>query len=379
MNDTFAVIYAEHGNPLLGDLISRRCVSALPLAGRYRTIDVLLSNLAHSGIRNVGVIMQRNFQSLVEHISSGDAWDLNKKNGGISLLTPFDQGIGTELYHDVGDALFAKRYYLTRQRARYCLLLASDTIYRQDYNEMLEYHIDSGADMTLLYTKNSKVCLGDTSHLVHMGFGEDGWLNQVNYAKKDTKNGCFYVGACLVRKDILLRLMEDTASMGHYSMIVDIISKAIEDYKVAGFEHKGYIGRLSTVKSYFDVMKDTINPSVRDELFFDQSPVYTRVADAPPIRFLSSCAAENSVFGNGCTVKGRVRGSVLFRGVTVDEGADVENCIIMQDCQIGSGAVLKNVIADKGVIVESGSRLIGTPDSQLVIRKGTIVKGDYNE
>ncbi|MBO4365567.1 MAG: glucose-1-phosphate adenylyltransferase subunit GlgD, partial [Eggerthellaceae bacterium] len=115
MNNTFAIVYAGHGNPLLGDLIEHRCVAGLPLAGRFRSIDLLLTNLDDSGVRNVGLITQRNFQSLVEHVGSGAMWDMNKKQGGLTMLTPFDQGMSTDLYRGFADALFAKRYYLQRQ------------------------------------------------------------------------------------------------------------------------------------------------------------------------------------------------------------------------------------------------------------------------
>ena len=119
MNDTFAIIYAEHGSSLLGDLIARRSVSALPLAGRFRTIDVLLSNLAHSGVRNVGVITQKNYQSLIEHIGSGKAWGLSGKAGGVTLLPPYDLDGSVGKYHGTSDALFAKRDYINKRRERY--------------------------------------------------------------------------------------------------------------------------------------------------------------------------------------------------------------------------------------------------------------------
>ena len=109
MKDTFAIVYAGHGNPLLGDLIAPRCVAAMPLAGRFRVIDFILSNISASGIRNVGVITERNHQSLVEHIGAGEAWGLARKKGGVALLQPFDQGMATDLYHGFADALFAKR------------------------------------------------------------------------------------------------------------------------------------------------------------------------------------------------------------------------------------------------------------------------------
>ena len=375
MNDTFAIVYARHGNLLLGDLIAHRCVSALPLAGRFRAIDVLLSNVSQSGIRNVGVIMQRNFQSLVEHIGSGDAWDLNNKSGGVALLTPYDQGLATGLYRDFGDALFAKRYYLNRQKAKYCLLLASDMVYRQNYEEMLEYHKQVGADITMLYSRELRLEQGDPTHLANLHINDEGWVQGVDFEPVGPRGGCFNLGACVMDKDLLLRLVEEAGAEGKYSFVSDIIGAAIEKrYKIAGYEHTGYSARLTTVKSYFDMTRDCIDPQTRSELFEENGSVYTRIMDAPPVRYNTGCQVENSVFGNGCVISGRVAGSVIFRGVTIEAGADVENCIIMEDSHIAAGAYLRNVIIDKDVEVCAGARLVGTPTQVAVIRKGSIVE-----
>ena len=375
MNDTCAIVYAGHGNLLLGDLIAHRAVSALPLAGRFRTIDVLLSNISQSGIRDVGVIMQRNFQSLVEHIGSGDAWDLNSKRGGVALLTPFDQGLATDLYHGFGDALFAKRYYLNRQSDKYCLLLASDMVYRQDYNELLEHHKEVGADITLLYSRELRLGASDPTHLANLHIDGDGWVTGAEFGPAKEEGGCYNLGACIMEKDLLIKLVEDACSEGRYDFVIDVIEPALANYKVAALEHTGYAGRLTTVKSYFDMTRDMLDPQVRDELFFANGPVYTRVMDAPPVRYARGCSVENSVFGNGCDVRGRVSGSVVFRGVSIASGADVENCVVMQDSRIGEGAYLRNVVIDKDVVVEPGARLVGTPDAPVVVRKASIVEG----
>ncbi len=369
MNDTFAIVYAGHGNPFLGDLIAHRAVSALPLAGRYRTIDVLLSNISQSSIRNVGIIMQRNFQSLVEHIGSGDPWDLDSKNGGVALLTPFDQGLGTGLYQSFGDALFAKRYYLDNQRAKYCLLLASDMVYREDYNRMLDYHLEMDADITILYSHDPRLGQGDATEITNLHI-DNGRVTGGDFGHEGTDDGCYNLGACIMEKELLIRLVEDACAQGRYNFVNDIIEPALSDYKVMGLEHTGYAGRLTTVKSYFDMTRDMLDPAVRDDLFYAHGPVYTRVADAPPVRYAKGCAVENSVFGNGCIVRGRVAGTVVFRGVTIEEGADVQDCIIMQDSHIGKGAYLRNAIIDKDVIVADGARLVGTPDMLKVVRKG---------
>ncbi|MBR3181701.1 MAG: glucose-1-phosphate adenylyltransferase subunit GlgD [Eggerthellaceae bacterium] len=368
MNDTFALVFAGHGNPLLGDLIAHRAVSALPLAGRYRTIDVVLSNIAQSGIRNVGVIMQRNFQSLVEHIGSGDAWDLNSKRGGVALLTPFDQGLGTGLYKGFGDALFAKRYYIDEQHAKYCFLLASDMVYREDYSRMLEHHIESGADITVLYSHDIRLGEGDPTLIANLDI-KDGWVTGGEFGPLGAGGGCYNLGASVMDKELLNKLVEEACAEGRYDFVTDIIEPALGQYKVAAVEHTGYAARLTTVKSYFDMTRDMLDPKVRDDLFFEQGPVYTRVMDAPPIRYAMGCEVVNSVFGNGCDVCGRVEGSVVFRGVKIAEGADVKDCVIMQDSQIGKGAYLRNVIIDKDVVVADGARVIGTPDNPQVIRK----------
>ena len=374
MNDTFAIVYAGHGNPLLGDLIAHRCVAALPLAGRYRTIDVLLSNIAQSGVRDVGVIMQRNFQSLVEHIGSGDAWDLHSKRGGVALLTPFDQGLSTDIYRSFGDALMAKRYYCDRQHGKYCLLLASDMVYRADYNRMMERHLETGADITLLYSRELHLGVGDPTHLANLHIDDDGWVRGADFEPATLEGGCYNLGATIMTKELLLRLVENAAAEGRYNFVTDVIEPALSTHRVAAVEHKGYAGRLTTVKSYFEMTRDMLDPEVRDELFYAHGPVYTRVMDAPPVRYAKGCIVENSVFGNGCDVRGRVVGSVVFRGVSVETDADVENCVIMQDSRIGAGAYLRNAIIDKDVIVGEGARLVGTPDAQLVVRKGTIVE-----
>lgn len=373
MNDTFAIVYAGHGNPFLGDLIAHRCVSALPLAGRYRTIDVLLSNLSQSNVRNVGVIMQRNFQSLVEHIGSGDAWDLSSKTGGVALLTPFDQGLGTDLYQGFGDALFAKRYYINRQRAKYCLLLSSDTVYREDYNRLLEHHLETGADVTVLYSRDVRLGMGDPMHVAKLRI-EDGWVLGADLGPAGEDAGCYNLGACIMEKSLLLELVENACAEGRYNFAADVLGDAMKTHKVAALEHKGYASQLTSVKSYFEVTRDMLDPDVRGELFYDRGPVYTRVADAPPVRYAAGCSVENSVFGNGCSVRGRVVGSVVFRGVSIESDADVENCVIMQDSRIGKGAYLRNAIIDKDVVVGEGARIIGTPDSQVVVRKGSIVE-----
>ena len=139
-------------------------------------------------------------------------------------------------------------------------------------------------------------------------------------------------------------------------------------------QHTGYAARISSVKSYFDISRDMIDPEVRDELFHKHGPVHTRIKDAAPVKFATGCQVENSVIGNGCEVFGSVAGSVVFRGAVIEQGADVKDCIIMQNSFIGEGAHLRNAIIDKDVVVKPGARIVGTPDMPVVVRKASIIE-----
>ena len=373
MNDTFAIIFAEHGNPQLGPLIEYRSVSALPLAGRYRTIDVLLSNIAESGIRNVGFITQKNYQSLIEHIGSGHAWGLSGKAGGLTLLPPYDLDGSVGKYSGTSEALFAKRDYINKRRERYCLVLGTDTVYRQDYTRMLEHHVENDADITLLYSRNERKLVDSGANVAYLQVDDEGWVKGISY-EVPAEGGCAALGAVLMRKDLLVRLVEDACAEGHYNFTSDLLVPALSNYKVAAVEHTGYAGRIATVKSYFDLTRDMIDPEVRDDLFNANGAVYTRIMDAPPVRFAGGCEVSESVFGNGCDVHGRVVGSVMFRGVSVGDAADVENCVVMQDSSIGANAYLRNAIIDKGAVVAEGARVIGTPNAPVVVRKGMLIE-----
>ena len=377
MNDTFAIIYAEHGSSLLGDLIARRSVSALPLAGRFRTIDVLLSNLAHSGVRNVGVITQKNYQSLIEHIGSGKAWGLSGKAGGVTLLPPYDLDGSVGKYHGTSDALFAKRDYINKRRERYCLVLGTDTVYREDYTRMLERHIEEDADITLLYSRDPRLAASDSpTRMTYLKVGDNGVVTGFAYEAFEDEGQCAALGAVLMRKDLLVRLVEDACAEGHYNFTTDLLEPALREHKVVAVEHEGYAGRITTIKSYFDMTRDMLDPQIREDLFYTSGSVYTRIMDAPPVRFAGGCEVANSVFGNGCDVRGRVVGSVVFRGVSIAPGADLENCVVMQDSTIGADTHLRNVIIDKNVIIGEGVRIVGTPDAPAVIRKSSIIEAD---
>lgn len=373
MNNAFSIVYAKQGDPDLRELIELRSTAALPIAGRYRMIDILLSNIVHSGIRSVGLITQRNYNSLMNHIGSGKEWGLSKKMGGLTILPPYDLGSGSELYRGFVDALLSKRDFIEHQRWPYCLLMATDQVYRQDYDVMMEKHRDSGADVTVMYSRNPRLMNDNSGSTTFLEMDGDRVRGLTTYPTDS--DGCYAnLRVCLMEKGLLLRLVEDTCAEGRYDFDTDLLTRAITNYKVVGVEHEGFVGRVTSVKSYFDLNQDMLDKSVRHDLFDPDYPVYTKTMDAPPTLFERGCEVEHSLFGNGCYVQGRVKRSVVFRGVHIEETADVENCIVMQNTHIGRGAKLRNMIIDKNVVVEPGARCISAPYDPGIIRKRQLVE-----
>lgn len=374
MNNAFAVVYAKQGSPQLRDLIELRSTAALPIGGRYRMIDVLLSNISNSGIRSVGLITQRNYKSLIDHIGSGKEWNLSKKNGGLMLLPPYDLASGAEMYHGFPDAILSKRDFVEQQRSPYCLLMGTDQIYSQNFREMMKRHLESGADVTVMYSRDESLMNANAGEVSYFEMDGDTITNLVTTPTGG--DNCYAnLRVCLMDKNLLLQLAEDVCAEGRYDFDQDLLKLAISRYKVMGIEHKGYVGRVTSVKSYFDLNQDMLNKNVRYDLFNPAFPVYTKTMDAPPTRFTHGCDVGNSLFGNGCDIQGSVHNSIVFRDVKIDPTAHVGNCIIMQNSRIEAGAKVCNMIIDKNVVVKEGARCISAPYDPKVIRKGTIVEG----
>ena len=375
MNNTFAVVYARPSTEQLRELVELRSVSALPIGGRYRMIDIVLSNLSNSGVRSVGIITQRNYKSLMDHIGSGKEWGLSKKNGGLLILPPYDLATGNSLYRGLPDALFDKRDFIEHQTWDYCLLTATDKVYRQDFNAMMDKHIETGADITVLCSRDARLMSDDSGETTF--FEKDGaFAVDLDASPNAGKNLIANMAACLMSKKLLTRLVEDAVAEGHYDFDLDILKAATHDYKVAIFEHEGYVGGITSVKSYFDLNQDMLDKDVRYELFNPDFPVYTQTMDSAPTKFEAGCEVDHSLIGTGCEVRCTVKNSIIFRGVEIAEDADVENCIVMQDTKIGAGAKLRNMIIDKDVNIEPGARCISVPYDPAIIRKGAHVEGD---
>ena len=374
MKDTMGIIYTTKDNLTLRELTSQRAVAALPIAGRYRIVDFILSSMVNSGVRNVGVIAQKNYHSLMDHLGSGKEWDLHTRNNGLFILPPFlTQDNGGE-YTGILDALRANFDYLRRSRQELVILTGSSTVLSTSFEPMIRQHEESGADITLMYTKvhSSYLDFSFSSKQAHafLDVNPDGLVTEMEVNPNAASFENLYMDVLVMKRTLLMHLVDAAYARGQSDFNKDLLQPYIQNgsLKICGYEYKGYFRRVETIKGYFNCNMDLLDPDLRRALF-STYPVYTKTRDDVPALYRGDCKVKNSLVADGCVIEGTVENCVLFRGVHIGRGAVVRNSVLMQDDVIEEFVELENVILDKDVTVRSHGRLIGQRQYPIVIGK----------
>ena len=378
MKDVMGLIYTSKNETSLRELTASRAVAALPVAGRYRMIDFILSNMVNSGIRNVGVIMQKNYHSLMDHLGSGKEWDLHTRNNGLFILPPFLTRDNIGSYRGILDALRSNLTYLRRSTQEYVILTNSHTVLNTPFDDLIEFHVDRRADITLVYARKQPSEIDETVTLsprhVYLAVGEDGALTDMEIGPAEPRTQNFYMDIMVLRRDLLLRIIDQAFAEGVSDINREILQRNVHNgpLRICGYEYTGYNRRVETINSFYNLNMDLLNPECRRALF-GRNPIYTKVHDEVPARYTEGAQAANSLVADGCVIEGSVENSILFRGVRVDKGARVKNSILMQGDVIEAGVEIEHVILDKHVTVQSGSRLIAPRLYPIVVGKNKTV------
>jgi glucose-1-phosphate adenylyltransferase len=373
MKNVLGMIYTGEKDSFLRELTLLRAVAAVPVAGRYRVIDFLVSSMVNSGMKNVGVIMQKNYHSLMDHLGSGKEWDLHGKNDGLYILPPFLTRENVGVYSGSLDAIHSNFGYLRRSRQEYVLLCNSLIVFNADFNDMFDAYQRGGADVSILYTKNP--AMRRPEYGIYFDVNAEGMIADVEIdpTKPRYENTCMEV--FLLSKDLLMDLVDRGAAHGYHDLTRDVFQRMIRDagMRVAGYEYRDVCYRMDSVQSYFQFNLDVINPAVRHALFNEDRPVYTKVRDEMPARHQENAHVTDSIVADGCIIDGTVEHSVLFRGVKVGKGARIKNCVIMQDSLVEEDVQLENCILDKQAVIKRGGRLIGPNSYPIVISKNMTI------
>lgn len=373
LGNVFGLIYTGEENMQLRDLTNSRSVAAVPIGGRYRCIDFILSNLVNTGISNVGLIAQKNYHSLMDHLGSGKEWDLHRKRDGLFILPPFLSKENTGLYRGTVDAYRSVMGYVRRSPQRYVILTGSHTVFNTTFDDMLRQHINTGADITIMYNRVKNFNPDDQYDDMRLTLDDEGRVTDIEYNPYRPTSDCQACDVFVMEKELLEYLIEEAAARDSMDFIRDIVMKKFNTLKVYGWGYDGFVARINSLDCYYKHNMEMLKKNIREDLFCAEHPIYTKVKDEVPAVYGKNSKVKNSLIADGCSIEGEVEDSIIFRGVKIGEGTKIKGCIIMQACNIESGTELDHVILDKGVTVRQGRRLAGYDGFPVIIRKNSTI------
>ena len=372
------LIFSNIHDAAIPELTSRRTMASIPFGGRYRLIDFALSNMVNSGITKVGVITHDNYQSLLDHIGNGKDWDLARRNGGIKILPPFitayDNAVANRVYTTRLEALMGVMNFISRCTEEVLVLSDCDVICNVDLGVALEQHAANNADITLI-TATVDTAEQDLDAKAQVPvFDADGRLTDIGVY--DGRRGKVEICAdiMIVRRTYLERVVTEAISRGQTSFYRDIVYRNLPRDRFFVARYDGFFARVNSIESYFRCSMKLLDRKSRVNLFYRRNqPIFTKVRNSAPTRYLPEAKVKNSLIADGCVIEGTVENSILFRGVHVGKGTVIKNSILMQDTYTGENVKLGCVIADKDVVIKDGRELCGHETLPFYISKGTTV------
>lgn len=375
--EALAVIFANSYDALIPEMVSERLMASIPFAGRYRLCDFLISSMVHSGIDNISLIVKKNYHSLMDHLGSGQEFDLARKNGGINIVPPYAQK-QIKVYEGRVEAIESLKGYLRKCTQKYVIMADANYVFNFDFRELIEVHKNTGADITAMYRKQEvpKVFLrpnGNNDEMYYTFDIDDGRIKKIYINDRDMGKVNFGMNIYIMEKEKLIRIVDDAFVHGYSYFTRDLMATNTDSLNIQAYEYTGYASQITDMKSYFEENMKLLDEDNRAELFKSGNSIYTKIRDDNPTRYINGSKAKNVMVADGCVIEGTVENSILSRGVKIGKNAKVKNCILLQDTVIEDGANLEYVITDKNVRVSRNRSLTGNDSFQVYVAKGQTV------
>ena len=333
----------------LGVLTAKVAKPAVAFGGKYKIIDFPLSNCINSGIDTVGVLTQYQPLRLNSHIGIGIPWDLDRNIGGVTVLPPYEKSEHTEWYTGTANAIFQNIEYMESYNPDYVLILSGDHIYKMDYEAMLDFHKEKGADVTIAAMP---VPWEEASRFGVVVADDEKKVSEFQEKPAEPKSNLasmgIYIFSWPVLRDALIKL-KDQPNCDFGMHVIPYVHEQKGNAYV--YEYTGYWKDVGTLSSYWEANMELIDIVPDFNLYEEFWRIYTRNDSLPPQYISNDAKIERSIVSEGCDVRGDITNSVVSSNVKVGEGAKVNDSIIMTGCKIGKNAKInKAIIAEDTVI-----------------------------
>lgn len=361
--ECIAMILAGGQGTRLKPLTENLAKPAVYYGGKYRIIDFTLSNCVHSGIETVGVLTQYEPLILNSYIGIGASWDMDRKNGGISILPPRMHNNGGVWYKGTANSVYQNLDYIEYYNPEYVLILSGDHIYKMDYSKMLDYHKEMKAELTISV---KEVSWDDASRYGIMNTYKDGTIYEFDEKPESPKSNLASMGIYIFNWSSLKKyLTEDEKNPeSNNDFGKDIIPAMLRDNRsIYAYPFKGYWKDVGTIKSLWEANMDLLNKHNMLNLSDPNWKIYSVNPIRPPHFISSDSKTQNSLIGEGCQVYGEVINSVLFPGVNILKGAKIHDSVVMPMATIKENTSVNRAIIGSEAVISQGSK-IGDSNSE---------------
>lgn len=367
---TRAVILAGGEGSRLGILTAKRTKPAVPFAGKYRIIDFTLSNCVNSGLFDVMLLAQYRPHSLIEHIGAGGPWDLNRDwTGGARIYTPYKARSSSEWYLGTADAVQQNFRFIKHNNPDLILVLSGDHIYEMNYGEMIDFHLEQQAALTMA---TIQVPISEAPRFGIVGVDGDRRVTSFIEKPPQPTSDLVNMGVYLFNLSLLDRVLWEDHQRpdSSHDFGKDILPRLVNSgERVFAFPYKGYWVDVGTVNSYWQAHMDQLADKPPFDLNSREWIIHTRSEERPPVWISRDARVTNSLISDGCELSknSHVERSVLSPGVRVGEGAVIRDSVILTETRIEAGAVVERTITDKHVLIGAGARVGSLTSDEAII------------
>lgn len=368
MYDAFGIINGSGNHIRVEGLQNYRPIGAFSFLGRYRVIDFPISNLSNSNIDRIQVYVRNNPRSLIEHIGTGRHYNINSKRGKLHIL--FSSSSSENDIYNTDIAAFAENIEsIQKMHHPYVVIAPSYMVFKMDFNELLETHKASGADITLLYhsADNAKEQFLNCD-VLNLNRQKGVLSIEKNRGTAKTRN--IFMDTYVMKKELFIELIKKAQKISSMYTLPQIVNTECENLDIRGVAHKGYFATITDFKSYYDANVSLIDLKKAQELFDENWPIYTRTNDSCPTHYFDTADVKTSFVSNGCLIEGTVINSVIGRGCIIKKGAVVKNSVLLPDSYIGEDVHVEYQVVDKHARIIHANEVVASGDHPGYVRRG---------
>jgi len=368
MHSAFGIVNSSGKRIWVDGMETYRPIGAFSFMGRYRVIDFPISNMSNSDIDRIQVYVGKNPRSLTDHLGTGRHYNINSKRGRLYVLFSANTD-EHDIYNTDISSYIENIEYIERMHQPYVVIAPGYMIYTMDYCTLIQNHVDSGADVTIVY-HNVDDAKDHYLNCNTLNLNKQKGVLSIEENNGAAKSRNISMDTYVMKKELFLELIQKAKEISSLYTLADILNDECSELDIRGYAHHGFFATITDFRSYYDANLSLIDIKTATDLFHEDWPIYTKTNDSCPTQYFETANVKNSVVSNGCLIEGTVEHSIIGRGVVIKKGAVVKNSIILANAVIGSDAHVENQVVDKRAAILKVKEVVSDSEKPGYIRRG---------